>query len=72
MINATDLDRTAVEDRIGVIATQLHALEAELVIALSEFDALGGWQCPDFQTMANWMTIRTGHLLVDAERLSGC
>ena len=51
-----------------MIAAGLHALEAELEIELPKFDALGGWQSPDFQTMANWLTIRTGHTLVDAQR----
>ncbi len=68
LINAVDRDRATVENHIGFIAAQLHALEAELTVELSAFDALGGWQCPDFQTMANWMTIRTGHTLIDAQR----
>ena len=34
--------RREVDDRIGVLAAQVHALGAELVAALAEFDELGG------------------------------
>ena len=31
------------DDRIGVLSAQIHALDAELVGVLAEYDAVGGW-----------------------------
>ncbi|HMR95018.1 MAG TPA: hypothetical protein PKE05_05730, partial [Microthrixaceae bacterium] len=32
------------DDRIGVLSAQIHALDADLVGVLAEYDAVGGWQ----------------------------
>ena len=62
-------ERCRVDERIGVLAAQVHALEAELVEQIARFDELEGWQDSDFRSMGDWLSIRTKFTVPDARRL---
>ena len=57
-------------DRIGLLAAQIHALDAELCATLAEFDAGGGWQGSDFRSLGHWLSVRAKFLPRDAHRLA--
>lgn len=61
--------RNALDDRIGVLAAQIHSLEAELVGTLAEFDELNGWQGNGWRSFAHFVSMRTKFAPRDAERL---
>ncbi len=57
------------DDRIGVLSAQIHALEAELVGVLAEFDEAQGWQGQGWRSFAHYVSVRTNFAPRDAERL---
>ena len=57
------------DDRIGVLSAQIHALDAELVGVLAEYDAAGGWQGRGWRSFAHYLSVRTNFAPRDAERL---
>lgn len=57
------------DDRIGVLSAQVHALEAELVGILAEFDEVQGWQGQGWRSFAHYVSVRTNFVPRDAERL---
>ena len=57
------------DDRIGVLSAQVHALEAELVGVLAEFDEVQGWQGQGWRSFAHYVSVRTNFVPRDAERL---
>ena len=57
------------DDRIGVLSAQIHALDAELVGVLAEFDDAGGWQGRGWRSFAHYLSVRTNFAPRDAERL---
>ncbi len=57
------------DDRIGVLSAQIHALDAELVGVLAEYDAVGGWQGRGWRSFAHYLSVRTNFAPRDAERL---
>lgn len=57
------------DHRAGVLAAQLHALSAELVDVIAEFDTLGGSQ--GFSSTAQWLSVRAGFTPGEARRLCG-
>ena len=57
------------DDRVGILAAQLHALSAELVDTIAEFEALGGSQ--GYSSTAQWLSVRAGFTPGDARRLAG-
>lgn len=58
------------DDRIGVLAAQIHALQTELVESLAELDRLEGWQSHDFRSYAQWVSVRTKFPVAEARRLT--
>jgi hypothetical protein len=60
----------ALNDRIGVLSAQIHALEAELVGTVAEFDTAEGWQGGGFRSMAHWLSIRTKFTVRDAHQIT--
>ena len=61
--------RRELDDRIGVLSAQIHALDAELVGVLAEYDAVGGWQGRGWRSFAHYLSVRTNFAPRDAERL---
>ncbi len=57
------------DDRIGVLSAQIHALDAELAGVLAEYDAVGGWQGRGWRSFAHYLSVRTNFAPRDAERL---
>ncbi|HNO45009.1 MAG TPA: DUF222 domain-containing protein, partial [Microthrixaceae bacterium] len=57
------------DDRIGVLSAQIHALDAELVGVLAEYDAVGGWQGRGWRSFSHYLSVRTNFAPRDAERL---
>jgi len=57
------------DDRIGVLSAQIHALDAELVGVLAEYDAVGGWHGQGWRSFAHYLSVRTNFAPRDAERL---
>ncbi|MCO5307587.1 MAG: hypothetical protein M9906_16780, partial [Microthrixaceae bacterium] len=47
------------DDRIGVLSAQIHALDAELVGVLAEYDAVGGWQGRGWRSFSHYLSVRT-------------
>jgi len=61
--------RRELDDRIGVLSAQIHALDAELVGVLAEYDAVGGWQGRGWRSFSHYLSVRTNFAPRDAERL---
>lgn len=61
--------RRVLDERIGVLSAQIHALEAELVGTLAEFDEAGGWQGQGWRSFAHFVSVRTKFTPSDAKRL---
>lgn len=57
------------DDRIGVLSAQIHALEADLVGVLAEYDEAEGWQGQGWRSFAHYLSVRTNFAPRDAERL---
>ncbi len=57
------------DDRIGVLSAQIHALDADLVGVLAEYDAVGGWQGRGWRSFSHYLSVRTNFAPRDAERL---
>ncbi len=57
-------------DRIGVLSAQIHSLGAELVRALSEFDAIDGWVGDGYKSYSQWISTRTRFSVPESRRLS--
>ncbi len=62
--------RRELDDRIGVLAAQIHALEAELVTTLSQHDTAQGWQSGGYRTHGQWISVRTKFTIGDSRRLA--
>ena len=60
----------ALYDRIGVLSAQIHALGAELVQTLAEFDAADGWVGDGYKTFSQWISTRTRFSVPESRRLS--
>ncbi len=61
--------RRELDDRIGVLSAQIHALDAELVGVLADYDAVGGWQGRGWRSFSHYLSVRTNFAPRDAERL---
>jgi hypothetical protein len=59
----------ALDERVGVLSAQLHALSAQLVDLVAEFDRLDGAQ--NFTSTAQWLSVRAGFTPGEARRLAG-
>ncbi|MFN7969143.1 MAG: DUF222 domain-containing protein [Acidimicrobiales bacterium] len=57
------------DDRIGVLSAQIHALDGDLVGVLAEYDAVGGWQGRGWRSFSHYLSVRTNFAPRDAERL---
>ncbi|MHB1139838.1 MAG: HNH endonuclease signature motif containing protein, partial [Microthrixaceae bacterium] len=67
---AVQARRRELDDRIGVLSAQIHALEAELAATVAEFDAEQGWQGGDFRSLGHWLSVRAKFLPSDAQRVA--
>jgi hypothetical protein len=68
---ATTERSEALDERVGVLSAQIHALSAELVDTLAELDGIGGWHGQGFRTYAHWLSVRAGFVPAEAQRLTG-
>ena len=66
------MEATAVEldQRVGVLAAQIHALSAELVDVLAEVARAESWAGHGFRTFAHWLSVRSGFVPSEARRLT--
>ncbi len=62
--------RHALDERIGVLAAQIHALEAELVTVLADHDTAGGWQGGGFRSHGQFISVRTKFTTSDSQRFA--
>jgi hypothetical protein len=58
------------DDRVGVLSAQIHALSAELVDTLAQLDDADGWAGPGFRSYGHWLSVRAGFVPREAERLT--
>jgi len=56
------------EAEIVELASNIHSTEAQLATRLAELDNLGGWSGDGFHTMAQWLSVRTGFTIGDANK----
>ena len=71
LVAAQDEDAVDVlYDRIGVLSAQIHALGAELVQSLAEFDSVDGWVGDGYKTFSQWISTRTRFSVPESQRLS--
>jgi hypothetical protein len=64
---ANEAARDRLDARVGVLAAQIHALSAELVDTIAEFDAVSGSQ--GYSSTAQWLSVRAGFSTGEARRL---
>jgi Domain of unknown function (DUF222)/HNH endonuclease len=57
MQNVADVE---LQERIGVLASRIHAATAELVELSAELDGSGGWAESGMRSCAHWLSINTG------------
>jgi len=69
-VAATLAAREVLDDRIGVLAAQIHVLQAELVGVVSEFDGLEGWQGGGYRSLGQWLSVRTKFTAGESNRLA--
>ncbi len=62
--------RAALDERIGVLSAQIHALSAELVDTIAEYDHAQGWQGGGFVSMSHWLSVRTKFTSAEGRRLA--
>lgn len=62
--------RRELDERLGVLAAQVHALSAEFVDTLVEFDEAGGWQDGGFRSLGQWLSVRTKFTPADSARFA--
>lgn len=60
----------AIDERVGLIAAQIHSLGAELVEALAELDAVDGWVGDGYRSFAQWISVRTRFSVPESRRLA--
>lgn len=60
----------ALDERIGLLAAQIHALEAELAETVAELDDCDGWHGVGYRSLAHWLSVRTKFTMSDARRLA--
>ncbi|MDQ2678401.1 MAG: hypothetical protein M3Y51_06615, partial [Actinomycetota bacterium] len=71
LVGAQDDDAIDVlYDRVGVLSAQIHALGAELVETLAEFDTIDGWVGDGYKTFSQWISTRTRFSVAESQRLS--
>jgi Domain of unknown function (DUF222) len=60
-VSLEDQDRAkALDDKLGELSGQAHAVVAQIAKASAEFDAIGGWCAGGIRSFEHWMTIKTG------------
>jgi hypothetical protein len=67
---ATTEQSEALDERVGVLAAQIHALTAQLVDTLAELDRVDGWGGHGFRSFAHWLSVRAGFVPSEAQRLT--
>jgi len=55
-------------DRIGVLIAQHHAIGAEIVACLAELHELDGWQGEGYRSLAHWLSIRGSYTMTEAKQ----
>ena len=58
------------DQRVGVLAGQMHAIAAQMVDTLAELDAVDGWAGPGFRSYGHWLSVRAGFVPREADRLT--
>lgn len=69
-VAAAQRDVDAVDDRIGLLAAQIHALEAQLLGELATFDELNGWHGVGYRSFGHWLSVRAKFTPAEATRLT--
>lgn len=62
-----EVEREELDARVGLLAAQLHALSAQLVDAIAEFDGVGGSE--GWSSLSQWLSVRGGFSTGEARRL---
>jgi hypothetical protein len=57
-------------ERLGVLIAQHHAIGAEIVGCLAELDEIEGWQGEGYRSQAHWLSIRGGFTMSEASRFA--
>ncbi len=57
-------------ERLGILIAQHHAIGAEIVGCLSELDEIEGWQGEGYRSQAHWLSIRGGFTMNEASRFA--
>ncbi len=56
-----------VNDRLGLLIAQYHAIGAEIVECLAELDALEGWQGEGYRSLGHFLSIRGSFTMAEAK-----
>ncbi len=65
-----DEERLAeLDDRIGMLAAQLHTIGIELTETFAEFNAGGGLQGSNYRTDSQWLSVRTKLPIAETRRI---
>ena len=57
-------------ERLGILIAQHHAIGAEIVGCLTELDEIEGWQGEGYRSLAHWLSIRGGFTMTEASRFA--
>ena len=57
-------------ERLGILIAQHHAIGAEIVGCLTELDEIEGWQGEGYRSQAHWLSIRGGFTMAEASRFA--
>ena len=58
------------DERIGVLSAQIHALNAELAAVVGAFDEAQGWHGWGIRSAAHYLSVRAGWSMSDAQRIA--
>ncbi|MGB5052163.1 MAG: DUF222 domain-containing protein, partial [Caldilineaceae bacterium] len=67
-VEARRVENDELEARIGTLSAQIHALSAELAETVGEFNDGDGWHGWGYRTPAQFLSLRAGWTVADAQR----
>lgn len=70
LVAVDDVAVDAIDERIGLLAAQIHSLGAELTEALAALDAVDGWVGDGYKSFAQWISVRTRFSVPESRRLA--
>ena len=57
-------------DRLGVLIAQHHAIGAEIVEMIAELDEIEGWQGDGYRSQSHWLSVRGSYTMSEASRFA--